>query len=82
MHDPLWWSGFDFLFWASSFLLTVFLGAALGNVIRGVPLDSQGYFFEALWTDFRVGPNPGILDWYTLMAGIVALVALAVHGAH
>jgi cytochrome bd ubiquinol oxidase subunit II len=82
VHDPLWWSGFDFLFWASSFLLSVFLGAALGNVIRGVPLDSQGYFFEALWTDFRVGPNPGILDWYTLMAGILALVALAVHGAH
>ena len=82
VHDPLWWSGFDFLFSASSFLLALFLGAALGNVIRGVPLDSEGYFFEALWTDFRVGPDPGILDWYTSMAGVVALVALAIHGAH
>ena len=58
VHDPLWWSGFDFLFSASSFLLAVFLGAALGNVIRGVPLDSQrsGLIFEsALIREFSTG---------------------------
>src|SRR5467141_2189142 len=44
--DPLW----DFLFWGSSLLLAVFFGAALGNVVRGVPLDSSGYFFEPRWT--------------------------------
>ena len=42
----------------SSLLLTVMLGAALGNVIRGVPLDADGYFFLPLWTNFRPGPNP------------------------
>jgi len=62
-------------------MLAIFFGAALGNVIRGVPLGQDGYFFEALWTDFRVGPNPGILDWYTVMAGVVALVTLTAHGA-
>ncbi len=46
--DPLW----DFLFCASSLLLAVFFGAALGNVVRGVPLDASGYFFEPLWTNF------------------------------
>ena len=50
-------------------------------MIRGVPLSQEGYFFEALWTNFRVGPNPGILDWYTVLAGVVALVTLTVHGA-
>ena len=41
-------------------------GAALGNVIRGgVPLGADGYFFEPLWTNFQLGPHPGILDWYT-----------------
>jgi len=30
----------------SSLLLAVFFGAALGNVVRGVPLDASGYFFE------------------------------------
>src|SRR5437016_12164782 len=80
VHDPLWWSAFDFLFSASSFLLAVFFGAAIGNVMRGVPLDRDGYFFEALWTDFRVGPQPGVLDWYTVMTGLLALTALTVHG--
>jgi cytochrome d ubiquinol oxidase subunit II len=82
VRDPLWWSAFDFLFSVSSLLLAVFFGAAIGNVMRGVPLDRDGYFFEALWTDFRVGPNPGILDWYTVMTGLLALTAFSIHGAH
>ena len=35
-----------------------------------------------LWTDFRVGPHPGILDWYTVLTGVLALVTLGVHGAN
>jgi cytochrome d ubiquinol oxidase subunit II len=62
-------------------LLAVFFGAALGTVIRGVPLGSNGYFFEPLWTTFRVGANPGILDWYTVLTGCIALVTLTLHGA-
>jgi len=81
LQDPMWWSAFDFVFAASSFLLVVFFGAAIGNVMRGVPLDKDGFFFEALWTDFRVGPQPGILDWYTSLTGLLALAALTVHGA-
>lgn len=80
--DPMWRSFFDFIFSISSLLLAVFFGAALGNVVRGVPLGADGYFFEPLWTNFRVGPGPGILDWYTVMTGVVALVTLAVHGAN
>jgi cytochrome d ubiquinol oxidase subunit II len=82
VHDPLWWTFFDFVFSASSLLLAIFFGAAIGNVIRGVPLDANGYFFEPLWTNFRVGINPGILDWYTVVTGILAFVTLTVHGAH
>jgi len=63
-------------------LLIIFFGAALGNVIRGVPLQKDGYFFLPLWTNWRVGPQPGVLDWYTVIAGLVALLALTVHGAH
>jgi cytochrome d ubiquinol oxidase subunit II len=75
--DPFW----DFIFGASSLLLCLFFGAALGNVVRGVPLDASGYFFEPLWTNFRVGAETGILDWYTILVGICALAALVVHGA-
>src|SRR5204863_4427283 len=77
-----WRDFFDGLFAISSILLAIFYGAALGSVIRGVPLQKDGYFFEALWTDWRVGPQPGILDWYTVIAGVLALVALAIHGAN
>ena len=82
VHDPLWWSFFDFVFSVSSLLLAIFFGAAIGNVVRGVPLDANGYFFEPLWTNFRAGPNPGILDWYTVLTGLLALITLTVHGAH
>jgi len=74
---PFW----DFAFSAASLLLAVFLGAALGNVVRGVPLDASGYFFEPLWTNFELGDNTGILDWYTIVVGVTALVALMMHGS-
>ena len=81
IDNPVWQSFFDAVFFAASALLAIFFGAALGNVIRGVPLGSDGYFFEPLWTNFRVGTDNGILDWYTVMAGVVALVTLTIHGA-
>ena len=83
VHDPLWWSGFRFpVFGFELSARRISSAPPSGNVMRGVPLDREGYFFEALWTDFRVGANPGILDWYTLLTGMLALVALSVHGAH
>jgi cytochrome d ubiquinol oxidase subunit II len=81
MDSPVWRSFFDGLFFISSALLAIFFGAALANVIRGVPLGADNYFFLPLWTNWRVGPQPGILDWYTVIGGVVALIALAVHGA-
>jgi cytochrome d ubiquinol oxidase subunit II len=74
---PLW----DFLFCATSLLLAVFYGAALGNVVRGVPLDGSGYFFEPLWSNWRLGEVTGILDWYTVLVGLCAIAALGMHGA-
>jgi cytochrome d ubiquinol oxidase subunit II len=81
MANGVWRSFFDGLFFVSSALLAIFLGAALANVIRGVPLGADQYFFLPLWTNWRVGPHPGILDWYTVIGGLVALIALATHGA-
>jgi cytochrome bd ubiquinol oxidase subunit II len=75
--DPFW----DFLFSASSVLLAIFFGGALANVVRGVPLDASGYFFEPLWTDFALSEHTGILDWYTVLVGVLALLALGMHGA-
>jgi cytochrome d ubiquinol oxidase subunit II len=79
--DPLWRTFFDGLFSFSSVLLAIFFGAALANVVRGVPTGADNYFFLPLWTNWRTGPHPGILDWYTVLGGVIALVALGLHGA-
>jgi cytochrome d ubiquinol oxidase subunit II len=81
LHSAVWEPVWDFLFSASSLLLAVFFGAALANVVRGVPLDDSGYFFEPLWTNFRLGEETGILDWYTILVGVLALLALMMHGS-
>jgi len=77
----VWCALLDGLFGLSSALLTIFFGAALANVIRGVPLQADGYFFLPLWTNWSPGPHPGILDWYTVIGGLVAFTALTLHGA-
>jgi cytochrome bd ubiquinol oxidase subunit II len=81
LRNIVWCGLFDAFFSISSLLLAVFFGAALANVLRGVQIDDRYFFFESLWTNFRVGGETGILDWYTCGAGILALVALLVHGA-
>jgi len=81
-ENPLWHILFDVTFSMASLLLCIFLGAALGNVIRGVPLDSEGYFFVPLWTSFQVEAHPGVLDWYTVLVGLLALATLTAHGAN
>jgi cytochrome d ubiquinol oxidase subunit II len=77
----VWRALLDGLFGLSSALLTIFFGAALANVIRGVPLQADSYFFLPLWTNWQPGVHPGILDWYTVIGGLLALVALTLHGA-
>lgn len=81
LEDGLWRHFWDGAFAFSSVLLPILFGAALGNVLRGVPVDGSGYFEMALWTNFRQGPQPGILDWYTVLIGVFALVTVAGHGA-
>jgi cytochrome bd ubiquinol oxidase subunit II len=81
VQEPLWRSFFDGLFFFSSSLLAIFFGAALANVIRGVPIGPDNYFYLPLWTDWRTSANPGILDWYTVIGGLMALLALSLHGA-
>ncbi len=80
--NPVWTPFWDLTFSASSALLAVLYGAALGNVVRGVPLDDANNFFLPLWTNFQPGRESGALDWYTLLIGLTAFFALAAHGCH
>jgi cytochrome d ubiquinol oxidase subunit II len=82
VNHEMWRTFWDRSFAVGSILLAIFFGAALGNVVRGVPLNADGYFFAPLWTSFTVEPDAGILDWFTVMMGLVALFTLTVHGAN
>jgi cytochrome d ubiquinol oxidase subunit II len=78
---PLWREFWDTVFSLASGLLAAVFGATLGNLIRGVPLGKDGLPGMALFTNFRPGREPGILDWYTALVGVFTLAALAGHGA-
>jgi cytochrome bd ubiquinol oxidase subunit II len=71
-QNPLWRIACDTVFWLSSALLAFMLGVALGNVVRGVPLDADGYFRMPLFD---------LLNWYGLLVGLLSLVVLVAHGA-
>ncbi|MGH7724367.1 MAG: cytochrome d ubiquinol oxidase subunit II [Candidatus Eiseniibacteriota bacterium] len=81
LPDPLWRSFFDTVFALSSTLLAILLGAAFGNVLRGVPLGPDGRFLAPLFTDWSARGAVGILDWYTVLVAIFTFAVLAAHGA-
>ena len=72
VDHPLWHPACDAVFCLASATLAFVLGVALGNVVRGVPLDAHGYFQLPLFN---------ILNWYALLIGVFALFVLAHHGA-
>jgi cytochrome bd ubiquinol oxidase subunit II len=79
--DPLWRTGWHFCFVASNVLLAILIGAALGNVLRGVPLGPDGKFALSFFTNFSPRGEVGILDWYTLSVAVFVVVTFAAHGA-
>lgn len=79
--DALWRSFWDTTFAVVSVLAPVLLGAAFANLLRGVPLDPAGWFALPLFASFSPTGELGILDWYTVLAGVFALLAIAHHGA-
>ena len=81
VDHPLWRAAWDTVFASASTLLPVLFGAALGNLVRGLPLDSAGWFSLPLFTDLTAKTPVGMLDWYTIFAGLFALMALGGHGA-
>ncbi len=72
LTSDIWRDFWDFCFSASSALLAIVFGVALGNLVRGVPLDSSGYFSGT----FALLLNP-----FALLTGVLALFALCLHGA-
>jgi len=89
----MWKDIWDKSFGVSSLLLALFFGIALGNIVRGVNLGGvenqisnheAHYFFLPLW-DSSFSPlseTPGVIDWFTIIIGLISVVTLAIHGAN
>jgi len=82
IEEPLWRTAWHFIFVGSNLLLAILIGAALGNVVRGVPLGADGKFSLAFFTNFSPFGNVGILDWFTVTCAVFILVTFAAHGAN
>ncbi len=72
LHNHLWLQAWDVLFAGSSLLLALLFGVAIGNVLRGVPLDADGRFQGS----FALMLNP-----FAVLGGALGVVTLAMHGA-
>jgi len=81
VQDGMWRAFWDATFAVASTLAPVLFGVALGNLIRGVPLQEDGWFALPLFQSFSPRGALGILDWFTVLAGLLALAAIAHHGA-
>ncbi len=72
VENDLWRHAWDLAFGVSSLLLAVLFGVAVGNVLRGLPLDAGGDFQGS----FALMLNP-----FAVLCGLLGLVTLALHGA-
>lgn len=89
----MWHSIWDVAFGIASFLLALFFGIALGNIVRGVNFGNvvngistheAHYFFLPLWNpEFSpLSERLGIIDWFTVLTGIISVITLSIHGAN
>jgi len=82
LDSSVWRTFWDTAFAGSSLGLAAVLGALLGNVVRGVPLNADGYFLTPFWTNWLPGTDAGLLDWYTVLVALLSVLILGIYGAN
>jgi cytochrome d ubiquinol oxidase subunit II len=73
VHHEMWQDAWDVGLTISSVLLALLFGVAMGNVLRGLPLDANGAF---------VGTFTLMLNPFALIGGLLSVAMLAMHGAN
>ncbi len=72
VDSPRWKKFWDYAFGVGSLLPAVLFGVAVGNILRGIPLDSQGTFTG----NFFMLLNP-----FSILVGVLSLALFTMHGA-
>jgi cytochrome bd ubiquinol oxidase subunit II len=72
INSPRWQKIWDVTFGIGSLLPALLFGVALGNIMRGVPIDAAGHLDVAFLA---------LLNPYSLLVGLLSLTAFTMHGA-
>lgn len=67
-----WKRFWDYAFSIGSLLPALLYGVAIGNILRGVPIDNSGNY---------LGTFLGLLNPYSILVGLTSLVLFTMHGA-
>ena len=70
--SKVWRQTWDVLFSLGSLLSALIIGVALGNITRGIPLDSNKEFVGTFW---------GLFNPYSLLLGVTVVILFAMHGS-
>jgi len=71
-ESPGWRNFWGAAFGIGSILAALLFGVAVGNILRGLPLDEHGNFTGTFFT---------LLNPYALLIGLLGFVMFATHGA-
>ncbi|MDR1160573.1 MAG: cytochrome d ubiquinol oxidase subunit II [Syntrophomonadaceae bacterium] len=72
LDTPGWAKIWDLAFGVGSFIPSILLGVAIGNIMRGIPLDAQTNYAGSFW---------GLLNPYSLLMGIFSLGLFIMQGS-
>lgn len=72
VDSPVWRRIWDWAFGLGSLLPAILFGIAVGNILHGVPIDSNGNYS---------GTFLGLLNPYSIGVGLLSLVLFTMHGA-
>ncbi len=72
VESDKWKKTWDAAFGLGSLLPAILFGVAVGNILRGIPLDENGLFTGTFFT---------LLNPYSILVGVLSLVLFTMHGA-
>ncbi len=72
VDSPTWKKSWDLAFGIGSLLPAILFGVAVGNILRGIPIDKTGAFTGSFFT---------LLNPYAILVGVLSLAMFIMHGA-
>jgi cytochrome d ubiquinol oxidase subunit II len=72
VESPTWRKWWDYAFGIGSLLPAILFGVAIGNILRGLPINQGGEF---------IGTFLGLLNPYSILVGLLSLAMFTMHGA-